>query len=897
MKFRIRSIIVAALLFGAHALQAAIFTYNNGDVLLVLRQPGQPNLEVDLGPVSQFVSASPGSQTTITSFDLTQLQAAYSSVAALNWAVISDIRQTSVYGLPVNTLFLTNPRTDINAQATPLTEASTFQQGAVGSLIATIAGFGSTEGAVVWSSGEPANAISNTADVVIIPESDPSSYTSIAGTAGTLAGNFTQGDIENLTPSPFTSGATRSDLYELEPGSSPGTYLGYFEFDANGTVTFTAAGGSSGSDLAVSIPSAGAVGSNITYTVAVQNNGPATATNVVVTDTLPGGVNFISAVPSLGTTTQSLGVVTWNLDVLSNGASATTVIEVSALSIGQFTDAISVNYPGDPVPSNNNASATVTVSGGGSTNLSDLAVTKVANASSVTIGSNITYTVTVVNNGPAIATNVVVGDTLPSGVGFVSAVANQGTATQAGGVVTWNVGNLNDGASASELIVVSTISTGLIANTASVNYPGDPVPSNNTSTASVTVVNSSTVSSLSDLAVTKVANASSVTIGSNITYTVTVVNNGPATATNVVVGDTLPNGVSFISAVGGQGTATQAGGVVTWNVGNLNDGASASESIIVSAVSTGLISNTASVNYPGDPVPSNNTSAVLVTVVNSGTASNFSDLTVTKVANVSSVTVGGNITYTVTVVNNGPATATNVVVGDALPNGVSFISAVGGQGTATQAGGVVTWNVGNLIDGASATGTIIVSTVSTGLIVNTASVNYPGDNNSATASVTVNSAASTTGPHDLSIISITGPGFITLSPRRPSVTKSVSVEIVNAGTNSVTIADFSGLITLVAKSTGTNASARVVLHSGSSQRKLPVTLKPKRRLAVLFDVTFDESDEGTLSYSATLSSTDAYNTADEVCPRPATFSDPGCGGLNFNGTRGAPLLVKVVVKK
>ncbi len=86
MKSQIRSILfaAAALFLGQSALHANIFTYNNGDVLLVFRQPGQPNLEVNLGPVSQFINASPGSQITITNFDSTQLQAAYSSVAALN---------------------------------------------------------------------------------------------------------------------------------------------------------------------------------------------------------------------------------------------------------------------------------------------------------------------------------------------------------------------------------------------------------------------------------------------------------------------------------------------------------------------------------------------------------------------------------------------------------------------------------------------------------------------------------------------------------------------------------------------------------------------------------------------------------------------------------------------
>jgi len=246
MKSRIpllSTLITGALLLGAQTLPAAPFAYNNGDVLLVFWQSGHPNLEVDIGPVSQFINASPGSIITFTGaganqFSLTQLDAAFSSLASVNWAAISDVRGASVYGLPVNTLFLTNPRSNISTLTSPYTSLSTFQQGSIGSIISTVAGYLSSEGAIPWSSGQPANAISNTANVVIIPGGDSSSYVSIAGTAGGLAGNFNEGDIENQTPSPFTSGATRSDFYELEPNTGDGVYLGYFEFDATGTLTF-----------------------------------------------------------------------------------------------------------------------------------------------------------------------------------------------------------------------------------------------------------------------------------------------------------------------------------------------------------------------------------------------------------------------------------------------------------------------------------------------------------------------------------------------------------------------------------------------------------------------------------------------------------------------------------
>ena len=255
------SLVAGALLLGAQPLRAAPFNYNNGDVLLVFWQAGQPNLEVDIGPVSQLINATPGSIITFTGsgtnqFSLTQLNAAFSSYASVNWAAISDVRGASVYGLPVNTLFLTNPRSNISTLTSPYTSYTTFQQGSIGSIISTVAGYLSSEGAIPWSSGTPANAISNTANVVIIPDGDSSTYVSIAGTAGSLDETFNQGDIENQTPSPFTSGATRSDFYELKPGTGAGVYLGYFEFDPNGTLTFRASPTLPTSNVQISQPNA-----------------------------------------------------------------------------------------------------------------------------------------------------------------------------------------------------------------------------------------------------------------------------------------------------------------------------------------------------------------------------------------------------------------------------------------------------------------------------------------------------------------------------------------------------------------------------------------------------------------------------------------------------------------
>ena len=444
----------ATLFVSLPGLQAAPFTYNNGDLLLVFRQTGQPNLEVDIGPASQFINNSPGSVTAINQYSLTQLQAAYSNLGALNWAVIGTIRGTSVYSLAVNTLFLTDPRSDTNTQATAYTRSSSFKQGSVGNVIATVAGAGSGVGAIPWSAGTAANAISNTADVVIIPEGDASSYTSIAGSAGNLGGNFNESSIENVTPSPFSSGVTRSDFYELQPGSGNGGYLGYFEFNSSGALTFTAAGGAAtNSDLAVTKVADSAsvlLGSNITYTITVLNNGPALATNVVVSDVLPTEVAFVSAVTSQGTSTQSAGLVTADLGPIDTTTVATVTIVVSTVSTGLVQNTAIVSYPGDNVASNNSSTAFVTVSTSVQTNADTtppvLAVTSPTDFETFTNSDvNVTGTATdasgiqsVTVNGLAAALNGStwsISNTLAVGTNTLTVIAtdasaNQNTSTQ-----------------------------------------------------------------------------------------------------------------------------------------------------------------------------------------------------------------------------------------------------------------------------------------------------------------------------------------------------------------------------------------------------------------------------------------------------------------------------------
>ena len=133
---------------------------------------------------------------------------------------------------------------------------------------------------------------------------------------------------------------------------------------------------------------------------------------------------------------------------------------------------------------------------------------------------------------------------------------------------------------------------------------------------SSTTVNPNTAALTADLAVTKSGSPDPVLLGQNITYTVTVTNNGPGSATTVTATDTLPAGVTFVSAVASQGSCVESVGVVTCNLGDIANGANVTVTIVVTAAQTGSKTNNVSVSAvsPTDPVPANDTASEITTV-------------------------------------------------------------------------------------------------------------------------------------------------------------------------------------------------------------------------------------------------------------------------------------------
>ena len=498
-------------------------------------------------------------------------------------------------------------------------------------------------------------------------------YVTITGTVNSDA----TGTIENtgtVTPSEPTVGPSQSNTTSTLIISSPGLLI-----DKSGPDGHTAT-----------------AGGPISYTIVVLNNGPSDAVNTVITDNIPADITQVqwtataegaASISSGNSGTGNAVQLTGNFPA---GSSNRVVIRVNGIVNPDFAGTLT-------------NTATATPSETGADPVSDIESTVVTKDVKLSIvkagpafaiaGEQISYTITVTNNGISNSSNTTVRDLLPAGLtnGSWTASVTQGTAVITSGASGTGspmevTANMNAG-SVITIVVHATIApgaTGVIRNTATVT-PSEPGMPPVTSNEVVTELDSRAT-----LVVDK-SGPDNAMAGEHITYVVTVGNTGPSNARNITITDVVPASITlttWAATASGNATITSVPSGTGNNIsltGNIDAGQNNLIRITVNGTISsdfnGTITNTA-IATPERPLSKGDTATKITNVTRAPV------LGILKSA-VDTVLAGDSIVYTIEVFNTSSSSAENVVITDIVPaavTGVSWVASRGGLATVISGG-------------------------------------------------------------------------------------------------------------------------------------------------------------------------------------------------------------------
>lgn len=419
------------------------------------------------------------------------------------------------------------------------------------------------------------------------------------------------------------------------------------------------------------LPSESLVGQSIDFIINVTNLTDSAVKNVEVSETLASNFDVSGSDPAMNGDVSS-GRVSWSLGDL--GPRETKVIRVtgSPTSTGSLefccTD---VAFKLPPI-----CMATSVVQPA-------LRIAKQA-PSEVMICDTIPITLVVTNTGTGTAQNVVVSDSLPSGLSTLDGKSH----------VEYEVGPLQSGESREISIEAKAESAGSFSNSATAVAGGGLSEDSNTTTTVVTKP---------ILRVTKTCPDTRY-IGRNITCKIVVTNEGDAPAAETIVDDCLPDNTTFVNASDG-GQLVAEGRAVMWNLGTLQPRESREVTLTVRADSIGESENCVAVN------------AVC--------ADGVKDCAITNVRGIPAVLlevidiedpieVGSSETYVVTVTNQGTAPGTNISIVCDLEDTMQYISSTGAT-SGYESGNTVTFTpLASLASKAKAEWRINVKAVNSG---------------------------------------------------------------------------------------------------------------------------------------------------------------------------------------
>ncbi len=297
------------------------------------------------------------------------------------------------------------------------------------------------------------------------------------------------------------------------------------------------------------------VGQTGTFTITLTNHGPNEATHVFVTDPYKAGFTYT---PSIGIYDRALGI--WVIDMLANRATATLTISkiMSPSDAGTlYNTASETQETLNPTPITPQTASLIV------NPVAHVIMTKTSNGP-VHVGETGTFTITLTNNGPNDATNVLVSDPYITGFIYLPSTGSYNFAT---GI--WTISRLANGATATLTITKHTMApseVGTIHNTASetqTTYNPTPITPQ---TASLTV------NPVAHVIMTKTSNGP-VHVGQTGTFTITLTNNGPNDATHVLVNDPFIAGFTYTPSTGSYNSSNRDMDhfkTVKWGNSNIN---------------------------------------------------------------------------------------------------------------------------------------------------------------------------------------------------------------------------------------------------------------------------------------------------------------------------------------
>lgn len=366
-----------------------------------------------------------------------------------------------------------------------------------------------------------------------------------------------------------------------------------------------------------------AAGGVVTYTVRVTNDSFTTdATGVNTTHSVPAGVTYQgfagAGVSCSGLSVGAAGPGTLSCtlpNLAANGGQVIFTIQLKTAGQGMITlGAMAASIEPDDQPANNTAPQTTTVNAG-----ADLLMLKTPASASAASGSSFSWALSITNNGPDAASNLVVQDPVPTGFSVTSIPAG---CTNSAGTITCNIagpivsggtlslGNVSGNIIAAGGSTVTNTASVAVSGTAPVGTPQDPVSANNSAVANVTVTAGS------DVTLTKSRSVGgNLLVGSGFNFVLTPKYSG-GVPSGLTITDTIPTNYTIGALAASQNgwTCAAAGQTVTCTkpsggVAGLDQALGVITIPVTVATAGNGVTNSATIgsSSPSDPVPGNNT--------------------------------------------------------------------------------------------------------------------------------------------------------------------------------------------------------------------------------------------------------------------------------------------------